>query len=183
MSRPDPNRIPVERPNKSQLKRDMEALQELGEALCHLPRERLAKVPMSERLRDAVAEYQRVGKHEAKRRHLQFIGKIMREEDPEPIREALDAFNGVSRAEIARQHKLERLRERLLESEEALGEIAAEFPEADLQHLRNLRRNAIKERDVQKPPRAFREIFQVLRQLAGTQDAASDEMSEESEKE
>lgn len=183
MSRPDPNRVPVERPNKSQLKRDMEALQTLGEALCELPRDRLAKVPMSDRLRDAVEEYQRVGKHEARRRHLQFIGKIMRDEDPAPIREALDVFNGVSRAEIARQHKLERLRERLLESEEVLGEIAGEFPDADLQHLRNLRRNAIKERDAQKPPRSYREIFRVLRQLSGAGQVEGDEAAEEGDEE
>jgi ribosome-associated protein len=182
MSRPDPNRPLVERPNKSQLKRDMEALQELGEALCQLSRDRLAKVQMSDRLRDAVEEYQRVGKHEAKRRHLQYIGKIMRDEDPAPIREALEAFAGTSRAEIARQHKLERLRERLLETEDVLGEIGAEFPGADLQHLRNLRRNALKERDAQKPPRSYREIFQVLRQLSGaaasTEDAAEDAADE-----
>jgi len=184
MSRPDPNRELVERPNKSQLKRDMQALQDVGEALCQLSRERLAKVPMSERLRDAVEEYQRVGKHEAKRRHLQFIGKLMRDEqDVAAIREALDAFNGTSRAEIARQHKLERLRERLLETEDVLGEIGAEFPDADLQHLRNLRRNALKERDAQKPPRSYREIFQVLRQLSGAGAQAEEEAPEEGEEE
>ena len=183
MSRPDPNRELVERPNKSQLKRDMQALQDIGEALCLLPRDRLAKVPMSERLRDAVEEYQRVGKHEAKRRHLQFIGKLMRDEEVGPIREALEVFNGTSRAEIARQHKLERLRERLLETEDVLGEIGAEFPDADLQHLRNLRRNALKERDAQKPPRSYREIFRVLKQLSGAGAPAEEAEAEEGDEE
>ncbi|MCL2657275.1 MAG: DUF615 domain-containing protein [Betaproteobacteria bacterium] len=182
MSRPDPNRIPVERANKSQLKRDMEALQKIGEALCELPRERLAKVPMSERLRDAVEEYRRVGKHEARRRHLQYVGRLMRDEaDIAPIREALDAMAGVSRTEIARQHKLERLRERLLEDEGVFGEIATEFPGADLQHLRNLRRNALKEREAQKPPRAYREIFRVLRELSGTQETQDTTVLDEGE--
>ncbi len=175
MNRPDPNRIPVERPSKSQLKRDMQALQEIGEALCALSRERLAKVPMSERLRDAVKECARVGKHEARRRHMQYIGRLMRDEDVEPISEALDAFAGVSRSEIARQHRLERLRERLIEDEAVLGEIATEFVGADLQHLRNLRRNAIREREAQKPPRAYREIFRMLREVSGAGKAAPDE--------
>jgi ribosome-associated protein len=157
-------------------------LQKIGEALCELPRERLAKVPMSERLRDAVGEYRRVGKHEATRRHLQYIGRLMRDEvDIEPIREALDAMAGVSRAEIARQHKLERLRERLLEDEGVFGEIATEVPRADLQHLRNLRRNALKEREAQKPPHAYREIFRVLRELSGVQETQDTTVVDEGE--
>ena len=157
-------------PSKSQRKRDMHKLQDMGAELVALSPARLAKVPLTERLHDAILEYARVGKHEAKRRQLQYIGKLMREVDPEPIREALDAFAGVSRAEIARQHKLERLRECLLEDEGTLGEIASAYPAADLQHLRNLRRNAIKEREATKPPRAYREIFRILRDLEYAED-------------
>lgn len=157
-------------PSKSQRKRDMHKLQDMGAELVTLSPARLAKVPLPERLHDAILEYARVGKHEAKRRQLQFIGKLMREVDPEPIREALDAFAGVSKAEIARQHKLERLRERLLEDEGTLGDIASVYPGADLQHLRNLRRNALKEREAAKPPRAYREIFRILRELEYAED-------------
>jgi len=166
MSRPDPNRVIEERPSKSQRKRDSTALQDIGAELAELSKERLAKVPMSERLRDAMEELLRITKHEARRRQLQYVGKLMRDEDVAPIREALDALAGVSRAEIARQHKLENLRERLLEDEAVLGEIATEFPGADLQHLRNLRRNALKEREANKPPRSYRELFKVLRALS-----------------
>ncbi|HRQ36091.1 MAG TPA: DUF615 domain-containing protein, partial [Chiayiivirga sp.] len=74
-------------------------------------------------------------------------------------------FNGVSRAETARQHRLERLRSDLLEDEKILGNIARDWPGADLQHLRVLRRNALKEREQGKPPRAYRELFRVLRDL------------------
>ena len=165
MTRTEPDHEIEERPSKSQIKREMDALQEVGKALCELSLERLAKVPMSERLRDAVEEYHRVGKHEAQRRQLQFVGRVMRGEELAPIQEALDALNGVSRAEVARQHRLERLRERLLEDDAVFGEIASEFPGADLQHLRALRRNALKEREAQKPPRAFRELFKELRAL------------------
>lgn len=154
-----------DRPSKSQRKRDMHALQDMGAELVALSPQRLAKVPLPERLHDAILEYARVGKHEAKRRQLQFIGKLMRDVDPAPIRAALDAFAGTSRAEIARQHKLERFREKLLEDEAVLGDIAAAYPEADLQHLRTLRRNALKEHEAAKPPRSYREIFRVLRDL------------------
>ncbi|MCX9156780.1 DUF615 domain-containing protein [Niveibacterium sp. 24ML] len=157
-------------PSKSQRKRDMHKLQDMGSELVLLSPARLAKVPLPERLHEAILEYARVGKHEAKRRQLQFIGKLMREVDPEPIREALDAIAGVSKAEIARQHKLERLRERLLEDEGTLGDIASVYPGADLQHLRNLRRNALKEREAAKPPRAYREIFRILRELEYAED-------------
>ena len=175
--------IPVEtydQPSKSQKKREMAALQDMGEELVALGRESLAKVALPEDLLDAVRDCQRFTQHEAKRRQLQYIGRIMRDIDPEPIRAALDEINGVSAAATARMHALERLRTRLLEDEKVLGEIATDYPGADLQHLRQLRRNALKEQEQAKPPRAFRELFRVLRDLeknkhdtndAGTADA------------
>ncbi|MBL8442984.1 MAG: DUF615 domain-containing protein [Zoogloeaceae bacterium] len=152
-------------PSKSSLKREMHALQDLGEQLVALSSERLAKVPMPEELFAAVRDAQRISKHGARRRQLQYIGKLMRHIDPAPIQAQLDAFNGVSKAEVARQHRLERLRNDLLDDDKVLGRIADTWPGADLQHLRTLRRNALKEREQSKPPRAFREIFRVLRDL------------------
>ncbi|WP_374599527.1 ribosome biogenesis factor YjgA, partial [Sphingosinicella sp.] len=109
--------------------------------------------------------YQRFTAHEARRRQLQYIGRLMRNVDPEPIRAALDAFKGVSAVETARMHRLENLRARLIEDEKALHDIAEAYPGADLQQIRVLRRNAIKEKEAGKPPRAFRELFRVLREL------------------
>lgn len=151
--------------SKSQKKRDMEALQELGEQLVKLSPERLARIDLPEALRDAVLEAHRIGKHEAMRRQMQYIGRLMRDTDPAPIRAELDKLNGVSRAETARLHRLERMRERFIEDEKLASEIAETWPGADLQHLRQLRRNAIKEHEQNRPPRAFREIFQILREL------------------
>jgi ribosome-associated protein len=180
-----------DRPSKSQRKRDSDALQDLGAALVALSSERLAKIEMSDRLRDAVREAQRLTKNEAKRRQRQYIGKLMRTEDPAPIRAALDAIAGVSAAENERMHRLERLRSQLLEDEPAaLAEITAAHPGADIQHLRQLRRNAIKEKEQNRPPRAFREIFQVLKELAekkvaeaaqNAQSTADTEITEERE--
>ncbi len=152
-------------PSKSQRKRDMHALQNLGEELVALSADQLAKVPLPESLAEAVLEARRITKHEARRRQMQYIGRLMRNIDPEPIQAQLDVFKGLSKAEIARQHRLERLRADFLEDEKALAAIADAWPHADFQQLRLLRRNALKEREQNKPPRAFRELFRVLREL------------------
>lgn len=152
-------------PSKTRRKKDMQALQDLGEQLVALSAERLAKVPLPESLADAVREARRITSHEGRRRQMQYIGKIMRGVDPAPIQAVLDAFAGHSREETARQHRIERLRLELLEDEGVLHRIASTWPGADLQHLRVLRRNALKERDQNKPPRSFRELFKVLREL------------------
>ena len=162
------NELPEYRgPSKSQLKREMTALQELGEELVGLSRERLAKIDMPERLRDAILDAQRITKHEARRRQMQYIGKIMRDVDANPLREALDELKGLSAAANARQHHLENLRTRLMEDETAFGDLAREFPAADIQHLRQLRRNALREAEQGRPPRAYRELFRELRELGG----------------
>jgi ribosome-associated protein len=96
---------------------------------------------------------------------LQYIGKLMRNIDPAPIQAAIDEIDGVSAIANARLHALERLRERFLEDEGVLNEIAQRAPAADFQHLRQLRRNALKEKEESKPPRAYRELFRVLREL------------------
>jgi ribosome-associated protein len=153
------------RPSKTQRKRAMDALQQLGEELLTLPVDRLARLPIPDVLRLAVQDARRFTKHEARRRQMQYIGRLMREIDPAPIRAALDEVHGVSAAATARQHRLEQLRDRLLEDEQVLGEIANGYPGADLQHLRQLRRNALRERNENKPPRAFRELFRALREL------------------
>ena len=155
----------VEKPSKTAVKRAMSELQALGAALVELSADRLGKVDLPDDLRAAVRDAQRFTRHEARRRQLQYIGKLMRSLDPAPIRAALDEINGVSAAATARLHALERLRTRILEDEKAIGAIAAAHPQADLQHLRQLRRNALKEQELGKPPRAFRELFRVLREL------------------
>ena len=163
-------------PSKSQRKRESTALQDLGAELVALSKERLAKIDMPERLRDALLEAQRITKHEARRRQMQFIGKIMRDVDAAPLRAAMDGINGVSKAATIRQHQLERLRTRLMEDEAVFSEVAREYPGADMQHLRQLRRNALKEAQQGKPPRAYRELFRELRALevAGEPDDTAD---------
>ncbi len=154
-------------PSKSQRKRESTALQDLGTELVALSKERLAKIDMPERLREALLDAQRFTKHEARRRQMQYIGKIMRDIDSAPLRAAMDEINGVSEAANIRQHRLERLRTRVMEDEAVFSEIGRDYPGADMQHLRQLRRNALKEAEQGKPPRAFRELFRELRDLEG----------------
>jgi len=154
-----------QRPSKSAAKRAMTDLQALGTELVGLSTDQLKKIDLPDDLREAVRAAQRITQHEAHRRQLQYIGKLMRGLDDGPIRDALDEINGVSAAATARMHALERLRTRFLEDETVIGEIAAAHPGADLQYLRQLRRNTLKERELGKPPRAFRELFRTLRDL------------------
>ena len=156
----------VEPPSKSRRKREMQGLQDLGAQLLALPPGQLENIPVPGELLAAIAEARRLTrKNEALRRQMQYIGKLMRSVDPEPIRARLAALRGQSASEIARIHRLERLREELLADEKTVEKIACEWPEADIQRLRTLRRNALKEREQQRPPRACREIFKVLRGL------------------
>lgn len=152
-------------PSKSQKKRDSQALQDLGGELIALSAAQLARIDMPDALRVAVRDAQRINSNGAKRRQMQYIGRLMRDADPAPIRAALDAIKGVSAVAKAREQRLERLRARLMENEQALADITITFPAADLQQFRQLRRNALKEQELGKPPRAFREIFRVLREL------------------
>lgn len=150
--------------SKTRRKHAMEELQSLGEELAALPADRLKKIDIPEDLREAVAMVQRMTRQdEARRRQMQYIGRLMRSVETEPIRAALADARGDSAAETARLHRLERLRDELLEDEKALHEIATLYPSIDLQHLRSLRRAAIKDREQNKPPRSYRAIFQLLK--------------------
>lgn len=150
-------------PSKTRRKAESHALQKLGAELVELSRERLAAMPLPENLAEAVRQAQRITAHEGRRRQLQYIGKLMRDIDPAPIQEQLDVWRGQSKAEIARQHGLERLRERLIADDAALTEFAQNHPGVDLQAMRSLIRNARRETAEGRPPKAFRELFKVIR--------------------
>lgn len=154
---------PYDKPSKSQRKREMHALQELGASLVDLSAERLARLDLPDELREAVLDAQKTTKHEALRRQIQYIGRLMRDVDAEPIREALAELHGTSQAQTALHHRLERLRERLLEDESVLDEVSVAAE--DRQRLRQLRRNALKEQQAGRPPRSYRELFRLLREL------------------
>lgn len=153
------------RPSKTKQKEAMHELRDLGAELVELSVGQLKRINVPETIFDAVRECQKITAHGARRRQVAYLGKLMRGVDDEPIRAGLAMLRGESSAETARLHRLERFRVRLLEDEAVLAEIAALWPAVDLQHLRTLRRNALKEKENNKPPKNFRAIFQVLQEL------------------
>lgn len=164
-----------ERPSKTEMKRQSDALQALGKELVEAPRDRVKRVPMPEDVRDAILECQNINNHEGRRRQMQFIGKKMRslsEEEVAIIRRTIEGWKGASKADTAALHALERRRDKLLADDKALTALLEEAPQLDVQHLRTLIRNARKEQAENKPPKAYREIFQILKDLDKTTAAA-----------
>jgi len=153
---------PAAAPSKSQRKREMHALQGLGADLVKLSAEQLDRLDLPAELREAVAFAHRVTSHEAKRRHMQYLGKLMRQVDADAIRAGVAAVTGESRAAVARMHLAERWRERLLADDAALTEFVAEYPTAEVQWLRAAIRSLRRERMAERAPRQAREIYRWL---------------------
>ena len=173
-----------ERPSKSELKRQSTALQKLGQDLIDEPRDRVKRVPMPEDVREAILECQLIKDHEGRRRQLQYVGKKMRTLDEAEIaiiQKTIDSWRGLSKSDTAAMHALERRRDKLLVDDQALTDLLAQHPQLDAQHLRTLIRNARKEQAETKPPKAYREIFQILKQLQPKPVAAADDASDDAE--
>jgi len=151
--------------SKTRRKKEMHDLQALGVALVELPGGQLDALELPEALAAAVREAKRIRSHEGKRRQLQYIGRLMRDVDPEPIRTQLDEIAGQSAGAAARHRRLEALRERLIGDDGALTDYVASHAGADLQALRTLIRNARREQQEGRPPRAYRELFRLLKAL------------------
>ncbi|MEO7150586.1 MAG: ribosome biogenesis factor YjgA [Burkholderiaceae bacterium] len=159
--------VVAERPSKTRRKQDSHALQDLGEAVVALPEERLRELALPETLLDAILDYRRTKTFEGQRRQMQYIGKLMRRTDPEPIRQAVtDLQLGRARDALA-LHQAEGWRTALVADDAALTRWTAEHPDTDLQQLRTLVRNARKDAALTpqaRNGRAYRELFQFIRQ-------------------
>jgi ribosome-associated protein len=162
---------PSDKPSKTRRKKDMHALQALGASLVDLGPAQLAAIDMPQELREAVLEAGRITSHEGRRRQVQYIGRLMRDVDPAPIRAKLDEWQGQSRTATALMHAAERWRDRLLADEDALTAFAGEHSGRDLQRLRSLVRAARAEQAASKPPRASRELFREIRSLLEARNA------------
>lgn len=155
--------------SKTRRKREMHALQALGERLVELTSAQLSSLALPERLADAVAEAKRIGGFEARRRQMQYIGRLMRDVDAGPIAARVAALDQTTAADGARHREIEHWRERLLADEGALTELAQTYPGLDTQQLRTLVRNARKEQAQGRPPHAARALFRALRTLLDEQ--------------
>ncbi|OZG70548.1 hypothetical protein BTA51_25795 [Hahella sp. CCB-MM4] len=153
-------------PSKTSKKKAMQALQDLGKELAQLRQEQLDELPISDRLKDALIDYQKFPSHEAKRRQLQYIGKLMRDVDEEELQPYLDKFREGSTTQTALHHSAERWREQLLSGgNEALTEFVDEHPGGDVQHLRHLIRNTQKDIEQNKNRGAAKKLYRYIRDM------------------
>lgn len=163
--RPEPIDIDEqeERPSKSQLKREMHALQALGETLIAMKPAERARFPLSDDMLRAIEETSRIRSHEGRRRHMQYVGKLIRKEDLTAIQGVFDAIEQEKEQRDHAFHRLEKWRDRLVDEGDAVDLFMADYPNADRQALRQLVRNARKEREQGKPPTSSRKLFKHLR--------------------
>ncbi len=148
--------------SKTQRKRQMSELQDVGAQLVGLSAEQLARFDLPETLRDAVEAARGITRHEARRRQMQYIGRLMRDVDSGPIVEQLAALTAPSKRQTALFHVAERWRQDLLTDPEGLARFLREFPEADPDRIRALMEDAREEKRTARPPKQFRELFHVL---------------------
>lgn len=158
-----------ERPSKTQRKQAMTALQALGAELVKLTPEQRARIELPDALREAIDFVDRIASHEARRRQMQYIGKLMRTVDADAIRAAIGRATGDSKEAVALMHRAERWRDRLLDDDGALTEFLGEHPQADAQQLRSTIRAARREREAREPPRHARTLYRWLYDTLGAE--------------
>ena len=156
--------------SKTQVKRELHALVDLGERLTTLKADTLAKLPLTDAMRKALADAPKHTANIARKRHILFIGKLMRDQNTDAILELLDQLDASTRQYNERFHNLERWRDRLVTGTDAvLDAFVSDYPDADRQQLRSLIRQAQHETAHNKPPATTRKIFKYIRELDETQ--------------
>ncbi|WP_319780439.1 ribosome biogenesis factor YjgA [Maridesulfovibrio sp.] len=154
-------------PSRSQKKRDMTALQNMAEKLMTLGPELVKKCGLPDYFIEEVLDAMAIKSHEAKRRKTQYIGKLIREVDPQPLIDFLEDIETGNKADNMKFHALEQWRTRLIEGDfSVLDEILEQHPQADRQRISQLARNARKEKEKSKPPKSARALFKTLRELS-----------------
>ena len=152
--------------SKSQAKRDVEALQKLGEKMVNLSKSILESFNLNEKLMDALLLAKNIHSNSAKRRQAQLIGKLMRESDSEKIRMQYERYQNQAIEANAHFHKLENYRDQLLtQGDQAINHLLTQYPDLDRSQLRQLVRNSKKEAELKKPPKSARQVFQYLKEM------------------
>ncbi|MBK1780850.1 ribosome-associated protein [Advenella sp. WQ 585] len=162
-----------DRPSKSQIKRELHAILDLGKQVIELPYDKVKQLPLDEKLLDAIKTAQKTPGREGKRRQIHYVGKLMRTADIDAIRQQLDVWENGSKEITAHMHRLETLRDRLIASDEELTVLLSEYPQVDIQQFRALIRAARKEQaannalpDTQEPQKKhYRALFQALKSI------------------
>lgn len=158
----------AEKPSKSERKREMQSLQDIGTRIVKLSPGDLAHIPLEGLLQEAVLTARRItGSHEGLRRQMQYVGKLMRTVDTRAIEAALRDLESGRQEHNQQFHQLEALRDELLAAGvNGMDKALVLYPNADRQHLRQLITAAVKEKELLKPPAAARKLFRYLRELA-----------------
>lgn len=162
-------------PSKTQRKKQSHALQALGEQLVALTPEKLAAVPLTESLRDAVLMAQRTRSHEGRRRQLQYVGKLMRNADADAISRALAVDVEQHRSGVTAMHSAERWRDGLIDASLLLTDFIDRYPAGSASPLAALISSARKEQQAQKPPRQLRVLYRTLHQIIVDHEHESDQ--------
>ncbi|MCB1668789.1 MAG: ribosome biogenesis factor YjgA [Porticoccaceae bacterium] len=150
--------------SKSELKREMLALQKIGEDIANLPNAQFIQIPLEETLREALELFRRLKNREGRRRQMQYIGKLMRVADTDLILAKLDLFRKDGETYRRHFHRIEKWRDKIIENgDDAVNQLLSEEPQLDRQHLRQMVRQSQKELSQNKPPAASRKLFQYLR--------------------
>ncbi|EKE71496.1 ribosome biogenesis factor YjgA [Gallaecimonas xiamenensis] len=157
--------------SKSELKREANESVDLGKELMDLAPAQLDKIPLDDELREAILLAHRIrNKHEGFRRQRQFVAKLVRQADHEPIRQALDKLKNLHAQETLKLHLAEQWRDRFMsEGNSAVQAFIDQFPGVDIQHLRQALRLALKEKAANKPPKYYRELFQIVKEQLGAE--------------
>lgn len=158
------------KPSKTQRKKQSHALQSIGEQLVALPPDKLALVPLTESLREAVEMAQRTRSHEGKRRQMQYIGKLMRDADGDAIAQALAIDSEHHRGIVTAMHSAERWRDGLIDASLTLTDFIDRYPAGAASPLAALLSSARREREAQKPPRHFRALYRELHRIIADHD-------------
>ncbi len=164
--------------SKSQRKREAHAMQALGQRLIDLKAQQLATIPLPEELREAIEGAKRITQRIARKREMQYVGKLLREIDPAPVEAALERLDATGIQERLRQHRLERWRDALVEGGDAvIQKLVESAPAADRSQLRQLVRKARQEAASERPPVAARQLFRQLRELDLVDELPEDPLS------
>lgn len=155
-----------EAPSKTQIKREMHALRDLGERIAELSPAQRSTLPLGPRMQAALIEFDRLRAREARRRHLSFIGKLMRDEDLDALRNGLEMLDAASAVHARALHTIEAWRDALIDSDAHLAVFIDRYPQADRPHLRNLIRSCRKAGEKSDADRRhYRELFRTLREI------------------
>ena len=169
-----------DRPSKSAIKRDMLALQDLGKTLCEMPFDKVKRAPIGERLLQEIGEFHKCKSHGARKRQMQFIGKLMRNEEHEDIQAWVNGETVEQKLKVLHLHAAEQWRDRLIEEPGLLATFIESYPAAAQENLNPIIRQAAQERAAKKAPRNFRQLFQILYRLIEAQDDEKNEEDHES---